>query len=33
MAHERNDMTEFEWKMILPRLPNKPCGEWVAGGF
>jgi transposase len=26
MAHGRYDLTEFEWKVIQPLLPNKPRG-------
>ena len=26
MAHGRYDLTEFEWKIIQPLLPNKPRG-------
>ena len=26
MAHGRYELTEFEWKIIQPLLPNKPRG-------
>ena len=26
MAHGRYDLTEFEWRVIQPLLPNKPRG-------
>lgn len=32
---QRYELTDFEWGVIAPLLPNKPCGVrgWMPGGF